>query len=139
MTLTETINRCIESKRNILSSSIIRGYRTIQKYAFPDIMSLKLSKITTQKLQQAVNRETETKSSKTLRNSYGLIKSIFKTYDPDAYLGSITLPQKYAMERGGWDNIQTMDKIYQYTFNDEKKIVENKINNFFDSSLNSIS
>lgn len=102
-------------------------------------MSLKLSKITTQKLQQAVNRETETKSSKTLRNSYGLIKSIFKTYDPDAYLGSITLPQKYAMERGGWDNIQTMDKIYQYTFNDEKKIVENKINNFFDSSLNSIS
>ena len=46
------------------------------------------------------------------------------------YLG---IPSKYAMERGGWDDINTMDKIYQFTFEDEKKMVDDKINNFFDS------
>ena len=45
-----------------------------------------------------------------------------------AYLG---IPQKYAMERGGWDNVQTMDKIYQFTFKDAKKAVDDKINDFF--------
>lgn len=43
----------------------------------------------------------------------------------------LDIPQKYALERGGWDNIQTMDKIYQYTFKDEKKAVDDKINDFF--------
>lgn len=46
------------------------------------------------------------------------------------YLG---IPSKYAMERGGWDDIETMDKIYQFTFEDEKKMIDDKINNFFDS------
>lgn len=46
------------------------------------------------------------------------------------YLG---IPSKYAMERGGWDDINTMDKIYQFTFEDEKKAIDDKINNFFDS------
>lgn len=46
------------------------------------------------------------------------------------YLG---IPSKYAMERGGWDDINTMDKIYQFTFEDEKKMIDDKINNFFDS------
>ena len=49
----------------------------------------------------------------------------------------LDIPQKYAMERGGWTDIQTMDKIYQFTFEDEKKAVDDKINNFFDAALNS--
>lgn len=48
------------------------------------------------------------------------------------YLG---IPSKYAMERGGWDDINTMDKIYQFTFEDEKKAIDDKINDFFDSLI----
>ena len=47
----------------------------------------------------------------------------------------LNIPTKYALERGGWDDIKTMDKIYQYTFADEKEIVDNKINSFFENSI----
>lgn len=49
----------------------------------------------------------------------------------------LDIPQKYAMERGGWTDINTMDKIYQFTFEDVKKSIDDKINNFFDTALNS--
>ena len=43
----------------------------------------------------------------------------------------LDIPTKYALERGGWEDIATMDKIYQFTFQDEKKAVDDKINHFF--------
>lgn len=50
-------------------------------------------------------------------------------------MGYLNIPLKYALERGGWDDINTMDKIYQYTFSDEKKMVDDKINVFFTDAL----
>ncbi|MBQ8135188.1 MAG: site-specific integrase [Clostridia bacterium] len=47
----------------------------------------------------------------------------------------LNVPSKYALERGGWDDIKTMDKIYQFTFKDEKKIVDSRINNFFENAI----
>ena len=47
------------------------------------------------------------------------------------------IPQKYAMERGGWSSSQTMEKIYQHTFTDEKNAVDEKINSFFEGLLTS--
>lgn len=41
------------------------------------------------------------------------------------------IPQKYAMERGGWSTAQTMETIYQHTFAEEKEIVDKKIDDFF--------
>ena len=43
----------------------------------------------------------------------------------------LNIPAKYAMERGGWSDIKTMDKIYQFTFKDQKKVVDDRINDFF--------
>lgn len=43
----------------------------------------------------------------------------------------LNIPAKYAMERGGWSDIKTMDKIYQFTFKDQKRIVDDRINDFF--------
>ena len=39
------------------------------------------------------------------------------------------------MERGGWSCAQTMEKIYQHTFDDEKNAVDEKINGFFDGLI----
>lgn len=50
-------------------------------------------------------------------------------------MGFLNIPLKYALERGGWDDINTMDKIYQYSFSDERKMVDDKINNFFTDAL----
>lgn len=50
-------------------------------------------------------------------------------------MGYLNIPLKYAIERGGWDDINTMDKIYQYAFSDEKKMIDDKINGFFTEAL----
>lgn len=52
-------------------------------------------------------------------------------------MGFLGIPLKYALERGGWEDISTMDKIYQYSFSDEKRIIDEKINRFFTDAINS--
>jgi integrase len=47
----------------------------------------------------------------------------------------LNIPAKYAMERGGWSDIKTMDKIYQFTFKDFKQLVDGRINDFFTEML----
>ena len=285
MTLTEAIDKYIEFKGATLSPSTVRGYRIIQRSAFPDIMSVKLNKITAAKLQASINAFVLKKKPKTLKNELGLVKSVIKQYAPSVNINNVTLPQnekftaqeltlsqvitlmnaaindseavplllglccglrmseilalshsnfnistnsiviekarvknennvlvekttktveslrfitiptflakkiselpkdsrylitsnpntirkhlkklctendipavrfhdlrhinasvmlylnipsKYAMERGGWSDIKTMDKIYQFTFKDQKKIVDDRINDFFSQAI----
>lgn len=49
----------------------------------------------------------------------------------------LNIPLKYALARGGWDDINTMDKIYQYAFSDEQKNIDDRINDFFTDAINS--
>lgn len=41
------------------------------------------------------------------------------------------IPDKYAMERGGWSSLKTMRERYQQTFSPEQKAVADKINSYF--------
>lgn len=41
------------------------------------------------------------------------------------------IPDKYAMERGGWSNTATLKNIYQETFSDERQRVDTKIDDYF--------
>lgn len=43
----------------------------------------------------------------------------------------LNVPEKYAMERGGWNNNNTLQKIYQQTFNAEKLKIASAIDSFF--------
>lgn len=45
------------------------------------------------------------------------------------------VPDKYAMERGGWATNTTLKTVYQHTFSDERKNVDEKINGFFEEVL----
>ena len=42
------------------------------------------------------------------------------------------VPDKYAMERGGWSTTSTLKRVYQETFSDERKAVDGKIDGYFD-------
>ena len=44
---------------------------------------------------------------------------------------SLGIPDKYAMERGGWSNPGIMQNTYQHTFTSERKAVDAKIDAFF--------
>lgn len=50
----------------------------------------------------------------------------------------LNIPEKYAMERGGWSSPHIMKSVYQHTFSDERQAVEQKIDSYFESLLDSI-
>ena len=43
----------------------------------------------------------------------------------------LKVPNKYARERGGWETDYIMENIYQHTFSDERKAVDNLVDNYF--------
>lgn len=48
----------------------------------------------------------------------------------------LNIPDKYAMERGGWSNTQTMKKIYQHTMDDHRKLSDEAVNSYFEKVIN---
>lgn len=51
---------------------------------------------------------------------------------------SLGIPDKYAMERGGWSSPHIMKSVYQHTFSAEREAVDDKIDNYFYDILSSI-
>jgi len=47
----------------------------------------------------------------------------------------LKVPDKYAMERGGWKSPHVMKNIYQHTFADERETVDETINDYFENLL----
>ena len=101
LTISEAIDKYISTYPQ-LSESTVAGYRTIQKYGFQNIISSKLSSLSKEILQEAINEEckrpsqsTRSKgepiSAKTVKNEWGLIATIINEYYPFAY--SVKLPQ----------------------------------------------
>lgn len=46
---------------------------------------------------------------------------------------ALGIPDKYAMERGGWSTTSTLKRIYQETFSDERKAVDKQIDTYFEN------
>ena len=49
---------------------------------------------------------------------------------------SLGVPDKYAMERGGWATNSTLKNVYQHTFSEERKQVDEMIDRYFEDALN---
>lgn len=47
----------------------------------------------------------------------------------------LNIPDKYAMERGGWAAKQTMQGRYQHTYDEEAQLVDDVVNTFFSGLL----
>ena len=91
VTLTQAIDRYIESRSAVLSPSTIRGYRIIQRNRFPGLMRQNVYKISRRQLQAAINKECREVSAKTVKNAYGLISAAI-AYETDRQI-TVTLPQ----------------------------------------------
>ena len=76
ITLSQAIDRYIKKRRNSLSPSTVRGYKTIQKNRFQDYMDKPISSITD--WQSVYDSEKDRLASKTLNNSFSLIKSVYE-------------------------------------------------------------
>lgn len=48
---------------------------------------------------------------------------------------ALGVPDKYAMERGGWSSTSVMKSVYQHTFTAERQAIDEKIDNFFNEII----
>lgn len=48
---------------------------------------------------------------------------------------SLGIPDKYAMERGGWATNATLKNVYQHTFSEERRRVDEQIDGSFNALL----
>lgn len=48
---------------------------------------------------------------------------------------ALGIPDKYAMERGGWSTNSTLKTVYQHTFSEERRRVDEQIDGFFNAIL----
>ena len=46
---------------------------------------------------------------------------------------SLGIPDKYAMERGGWSTDNVLKSVYQHTFSEERKLVDEAIDKYFNN------
>lgn len=97
LTLGEAIDRYIEMKKDILSPSTVAGYKRIRKNTFASLMGQKLSALSHERVQRAVNAMASNSSPKSVRNAYGLLSAAVGEFAPDVSL-HITLPQKVRTE-----------------------------------------
>ncbi len=50
-------------------------------------------------------------------------------------MAMLRIPEKYAMERGGWKTDKVMKKVYTHTFSDERMKVDAVIDDYFEKAL----
>lgn len=103
-TVKEAIDKYVESSDAVLSPTTIQGYRSIRRNSFQDIMNMPLKKLSTDILQESVNKEARRPSNKrkknskpispkTVSNSYGLLTAVINRYYPSLNC-SVRLPAK---------------------------------------------
>ncbi len=97
ITLKEAYERYIKSKSAVLSPSTLKEYIRSSKHDFTHLMPMRLSKITPEHVQTAINEISASLSPKTVRNRHGLLHSVLKSYRPTLILNT-RLPQKIKVE-----------------------------------------
>lgn len=96
-TVTKAIDDYIEARRNILSPSTIRGYKTIRDNRFQAMMCKDIHTITPDQWQRAVSAEAKAVKAKTLTNSWRFVSSVI--FEETGQRFNIRLPQIIPAER----------------------------------------
>lgn len=91
-TLADAYARYIEIKANTLSPTTVREYQHSAQRDFRELMPLRLSRITQEAVQSAVNVMSATHSPKSVRNAHGLLSAVLRMFAPDIRLNT-RMPQ----------------------------------------------
>ena len=93
ITFGEAIDRYIEARESVLSPRTTAEYKRIRKKYVPSLMGIKISLITQENIQKAINLESQSHSPKTVRNIHGLVSAVMRKYRPN-FAVSTSLPKK---------------------------------------------
>ncbi len=97
MTFRAAAEKYMDSKKNILSPSTIRGYATIMKQISEAFLEKNIYDVSALDVQEEINYMAKRCSPKTVRNHHGFISAVLSTFYPDLKL-TTTLPQKIKNE-----------------------------------------
>ena len=97
MTFATAADKYIESKRNVLSPSTIKGYKKIMRQISESFLEESVYDITSLDVQKEVNRFSKDHSPKSVRNLHGFISSVLGMFCSSLRLNT-TLPQKVKNE-----------------------------------------
>ena len=95
ITLCSAIDTYIANRKNVLSPSTLRAYKSIKENRFQGIMNLPLNERIN--WQMVINSEAEEISAKTLKNCWGLIRSVL--HENNIPIESVRLPQVVKKQR----------------------------------------
>lgn len=87
----------IKAKRNVLSPTTVKGYNSAMKTISVTFRDLNIHDITAIDIQAEINRLSESRSPKTVRNYHGFISAVLGTFCPSLKIYT-TLPQKVKRE-----------------------------------------
>lgn len=87
----------IKAKKNVLSPTTIKGYNSAMKTISGAFRDLNIHDITALDIQAEINRLSESRSPKTVRNYHGFISAVLGTFCPSLKIYT-TLPQKVKSE-----------------------------------------
>lgn len=93
ITFGKALEQYIKSRETILSPRTIMDYRRIRKNEIQSLMNIKISVITQEDIQRAINLESQYHAPKTVRNTHGLISAVMHIYRPNFALNTV-LPKK---------------------------------------------
>lgn len=120
MDFNSAANEYIESKRNVLSPSTIRGYYTIMRQIPEDFMKKNIHDITAIDVQTEINRMSKKCSPKSVSNHHGFISAVLGVFRPNLKL-TTTLPQKVKNEPY-IPSDEEMRKILEYSQGTEYEV-----------------
>ena len=97
VTLSQAIDRYIDSRKDILSPSTINGYRAIQRGRFQGVMGRSISSVSKDEWQKLCNEESKLCSAKTLTNAWRFLSSVI--YETTGERIDVRLPQIIVKDR----------------------------------------
>lgn len=130
-------NIYFDGKNNVRDQN--KTYKSTRKLTIPDYIKRLIEAVPHEKEDEfIVQMEYQTLRSK----FYKLLeeKGYHMTFHDLRHLSAsvmlmLNIPDKYAMERGGWSTNSTLKSVYQHTFSEERKQVDKKIDDYFNSLL----
>ena len=83
ITFNDAMTKWINARRNVLSPATTRMYDSMQKNAYTLLLNKPVVSITVADVQSAINVYAATHSPKSVRNAYGLLRSVIAQYNPN--------------------------------------------------------
>ena len=129
-----TINNVrVRTTKGDLLKSETKTYDSKRRFQLPPYILDLINKTDTEFIVPEVDTTIRSRFDTALENA-GLEKIRFHDlrHLNASVMESLGVPEKYAMERGGWSTPGVMKGTYQHTFDDTRKEIDQRIDNYFE-------